>query len=206
MQKYYDILGVHPNATQEEIKKSYRALAMAHHPDVGGDEEKFKQITEAYEILSGKRQPPKDHNASHPGFGGFDISEILKNFNFGFGRGDFRPQENRPPEEKDIVFSLKINLEDIKKGKDFNIQYDKSVPCVKCNGVGGFSKNACAKCKGEGVIRNIAKQGNMISVATSTCNVCGGSGMMVKDPCFECSSRGFNIKTENLKFEVKEKK
>ena len=206
MQKYYDIFGVQSNATQEEIKKSYRALAKEYHPDKGGDEEKFKQITEAYEILSGKRHPPKDYNAPHSGFGGFDINEILKNFNFGFGRGDFRPQENRPPEEKDIIFGLKISLEDIKKGKDFNIQYDKSVPCVRCNGIGGSSKNVCAKCKGEGVIRNIAKQGNMISVSTSTCNACNGSGIMVKDPCTECSSRGYNIKAENLKFEVKEKK
>jgi len=208
MQEYYDTLGVSPGASQDDLKKAYRKLAMEHHPDKGGDEEKFKKITEAYETLTGKRksrvQEPEFHDI--PGVDPDKIREIFERMHGGFGpsRG-FRRQQNRPPEkDSDVGFSFQLSAEQIKQGKILEVQYTKSIPCKPCNGIGGTVRKSCPKCMGVGATQRIEQHGNMQFASLSPCLECRGDGTIVENPCKECAADGYTRKVEHLKFQFKE--
>lgn len=200
---YHEVLGLDPGIhyTNDEYKKAYRKLALEHHPDKGGDEEKFKQITEAYEILTGKRQPARQQvdESWEPVPNDFD-NPFIRNF---MNRGWY----NRPPEnDAAIVVNFQVSVEDIKKGKNGHITYKKSVTCGNCNGVGGKNKNNCQTCKGSGKIAHNQKQGNMAFSTIYDCPACHGEGFKIEDPCMSCGTQGYTIKEETLKFYVGEKK
>lgn len=212
MQQYYDILGVSPGASQDDLKKAYRKLAKEHHPDKGGDEEKFKKITEAYETLTGKRksrtQEPDFDNI--PGVDPEKIREIFERMNgggFGPFSSQFRRAQNRPPErDSEVGFTFQLSAEQIKQGKVLEVQYTKAVPCTKCNGIGGSERKACSSCKGAGAVHRMEQHGNMQFASLSPCLNCRGNGTIVENPCKECSTDGYTRKVEHLKFEIKEVK
>ena len=148
MQEYYKILGLNNNASADEIKQAYKRRAKETHPDLNnGQDEESKKVVEAYEILSGKKNPPRqnENNNFH-----FDINDIFSNFS---GFSDFfaqqNAQKNRPPsEDRDVNFQINLNVEDLKKGRHFSVKYKKSKDCHVCSGVGGKFKRKCQQCSG----------------------------------------------------------
>lgn len=202
-----EILDLDPSVdhTDQEIKKAYKKQALKHHPDHGGDEEKFKEITEAYEYLTGKRtdrqQVPPDWQPFH-GFDPFDI----------FGRNPFRNRSRStecPPErDSQINVELTLSIEEIKNGKVFGpVEYQKSKPCEECDGIGGKTKIRCQTCGGTGQIREIQNAtGNSFVGYIRTCHDCGGVGVSIEEPCKACSAKGYVVYSERMQFEVKEKK
>lgn len=219
MQKdYYNILGVSKNASDEEIKKAYRKLAHQHHPDkTGGDEKKFKEINEAYQILSNKEKRAQydrfgtvfDGSGGYQPGGGFGFDP--NNFSgFGFENvdvGDFgdvfeaifdqfgvgRKKRETYKHGSDVEFVETITLEDAFRGLKKTFSFKTFVKCASCNGVGydpskGFSN--CSTCRGKGEIRVDRKTffGNFSQV--KTCDVCFGKGEVPKEQCKSCKGTG----------------
>ncbi len=214
---YYEILGVSKNATDEEIKKAYRQLAIKYHPDKNKGnkeaEEKFKEATEAYEVL---RDPQKrqmydqfgKQGVGAGGPGGFsgtytDFSDIFGDlggiFDEFFGSRGTRSRTG-PRRGSDLRYNLEITLEDAAMGKEFKIEIPRAEVCPDCNGSGsakGSSPQTCPECGGSGQIRH--SQG--FFSLTSTCNRCGGKGYIITNPCKTCNGHGLveRRRTINIK-------
>jgi len=193
--KYYELLGVAKTADANEIKKAYRKAALQHHPDRGGDPEKFKELSRAHEVLSDpeKRslydeggEEALAEGAQGGGGGGMDIFDI---FGGGFGGRGGRGQRVRKGE--DVVFPLKVTLEDLYNGCAKKLRLTKNVICQPCGGKGGKGgKDAtCRGCKGQGVKMVIRQIGpGMIQQAQVACPECKGAGSVIadKDKCPSC--------------------
>jgi len=220
---FYEILNVSKTASADEIKSSYRKLAMKHHPDKNpGDkesEEKFKELAEAYEILSDPNKRQRYDQFGHQGVngaGGFqDINDIFSHFgdifgNFGgrgggsifdefFGgsqRGSGRQQNN---EGSDLKVTIKLTLEEIAEGVEKTIKVKKYKPCSKCEGSGAKAHSGhakCSNCNGTGEIRQVSRSifGQFVNV--TMCSVCHGEGRIIKEKCDECHGEG-RVKSES---------
>jgi len=209
---YYEILGVSRNATKEEIKKAYRRLALKYHPDVNKSpdaEEKFKEISEAYAVLSDDEKRRQYDLYGHEGIGakytyedifkGVDFEDIFKDlgFDFGFSRifeeffggGKFKETYNRG---SDIIYDLEIGLEDAAKGVKTQIEVPKREVCSACRGSGAEPGGliACPKCNGTGQIQYTKVSGFTRFVRIESCNACGGRGSTIKIPCKQCHGAG----------------
>ena len=198
---HYEVLGVKPGTSPEDLKKAYRKLALQHHPDKGGDEEEFKKITESYEVLTGKRQdtspPPNTDPWQH-------IQNMMDKMN---QQTAGRWKRHRPPEQdKDVYVDFRLSVEDMKRGGTYNVKYKKSKPCASCNGVGGKEKKLCAMCNGEKTVKVAEKTGGSSFEALYPCPQCVGEGRELVDPCKVCEAQGFVVYSEEVKFDVKEKK
>jgi DnaJ family protein A protein 2 len=190
--KFYEVLGVEKTATEDTIKKSFRKLAMIHHPDKGGDPEKFKQITRAYEILGNQKKRELYDQYGEEGVErgggppeGMDIFDILGG---GMGR---RQQQQRVRRGEDVVFPLKVDLNDLYNGASKKLRLTKNVICKGCNGKGGKADSVkkCVSCKGHGVKVVIRQVGpGMIQQMQMQCEVCKGDGQIIpdKDRCTGC--------------------
>lgn len=205
--KYYDILGIAKTASADEIKKAYRKAAIKEHPDKGGDPEKFKEIAQAYEILSDpeKREIYDQYgeDAIKEGMGGgggghspFDIFESLfgggggGGFGGSFGGGGGRRSRARRGE--DVVHPLKVSLEDLYNGTSKKLSLSRNILCPKCKGKGSKSgaSSHCAGCQGSGMKVSIRQLGpNMIQQMQHVCPDCRGSGETIseKDKCGQCN-------------------
>jgi molecular chaperone DnaJ len=200
---YYDILDVNRNASEKEIKKSYRRLALKYHPDRNPDdkeaEERFKEAAEAYEVLRDvEKRQIYDHyghaglqGTGFRGFSGFDdvfssFGNIFEDF-FGFGG---RSRSRRWARKgTDLQYDLKISFIDAAFGKEKEIEVPKVQTCQSCGGTGvesGFEREVCRACGGRG---QIARSQGFIRIAT-TCPNCGGSGEFITHPCNECKGTG----------------
>jgi molecular chaperone DnaJ len=214
MSDYYDVLGVPRGADDAAIKKSYRKLAMQHHPDRNnGDraaEAKFKEITEAYEVLRdpAKRQLYDRYGEAglrgaagqQAGFHPFDISEALNIFMRDFGGfGGFeeifggRRSAAADRHGNDLRASVSLKLEDVAKGTKKQLKYRVQVPCETCGGSGakrGKGATPCGKCGGSGEVRRAQRSifGQFVSV--SPCPTCAGEGRIITDPCEICRGDG----------------
>lgn len=211
---YYKILGVPRNATEEEIKKSYRRIAMQYHPDRNPGnkeaEEKFKAAAEAYEVL---RDPQKREiydrygveglkGTGFTGFRGFDdifaaFGDLFEDF-FGFGPSQRRATRARPG--ADLRYDLTISLYDAAFGKETEIEIPKTVLCHTCSGSGaktGTSPTPCPNCRGTG---QVTRTQGFFSIRM-TCGQCHGEGQVILQPCKEC--RGTGKVKERKKIKVK---
>jgi molecular chaperone DnaJ len=221
---YYDILGVTKKATPEEIKKAYRSLAMKYHPDRNqGDkaaEGKFKEASEAYQVLSDPKKKSSYDQFGHSAFegggaggpGGFDFggfesgafSDIFDDFFGDFmgsgrsGRGSKKSRSNRG---SDLKINLEITLEEAFLGKKQTINLSSNEKCEKCSGSGaepGSKPKKCSTCDGHGKVR--IQQG--FFTLQQTCPDCGGEGEMLSNPCKDCKGSGATKTKKNLSIQI----
>jgi molecular chaperone DnaJ len=206
---YYDVLGVNKSASPEDIKSAYRKLAVKYHPDKNpGDkaaEDKFKEASEAYGILSDKSKKENYDNFGHAafensgsqggfggfgGFGGSDFSDIFEDFFGDFGGGGRRSNRRSSSNRgSDLRYDLSITLEEAFSGKKQNIEFSSSDKCTTCKGSGskpGYSADRCTYCGGNGKVRS--NQG--FFTVQQTCPQCSGSGEEITNPCNDCSGNG----------------
>lgn len=198
---YYDILGVPKTASPEEIKKAFRKKAVEHHPDKGGDESKFKEISEAYETLSDENKRSDydrfgKRDGSNPfgnrgGGHGFTMDDIFSQFGDMFGN-PFGRQHQHPPKRKggDLRVQIQVSLEDVIFGSNKKVKYKRQKPCQPCGGKGGTGKKTCTTCSGFG--RKNITQNTPFGVISSTqiCNICEGTGQTISNNCRSCNGHG----------------
>ncbi len=212
---YYEVLGVDKSASQDEIKKAFRKAAKENHPDLHpGDkdaEARFKEIQEAYEILSDEQNRAKydqfGHAAFDPsfgagaggsgfgGFGGFgdinvDLGDIFDSF---FGGGRTRSSPNAPRKGKNISTSLSITFEEAAFGVTKELSIGRIEPCADCHGTGctpGTTPEVCSDCHGTGTVRTQTRTAFGVMSSTTTCSRCGGTGKIIHSPCTTCRGKG----------------
>lgn len=223
---YYEILGVERSSTQDEIKKSYRKLAMKYHPDKNpGDkvsEEKFKEASEAYSVLSDQAKRSKYDRFGHAGFqqsyggggpGGFhpgfdNVEDIFSSFSdifgdfFGVGGpGGGRRNSQRQRRGADLRYMLEVTLKDVINGAEKDLEFDSEKSCAPCNGSGsepGKPVETCPTCGGAGQV--VQSQG-FFSVAT-TCPACRGAGKLIRNPCKSCKGKGRVMDSKKIRVTV----
>jgi molecular chaperone DnaJ len=219
-QDYYELLGVSRSASADELKKAYRKLAMQYHPDRNpGDkdaEKRFKEVSEAYDVLKDDQKRAAYDRFGHAAFdgpgagraGGFDFAqggfadifeEMFGDFMGGNGRrGGARSQPGRGA---DMRYNLEITLEDAFNGSQMTVRVPSSVTCEVCSGSGaeaGSQPVTCPTCSGSGRVR--AQQG--FFTVERTCPNCGGQGRVIKNPCRACSGSGRVRREKTLKVDV----
>lgn len=225
---YYSVLGVDKKATQDDIKKAFRKLAHKHHPDKGGSDEKFKEITEAYAILGDekKRREYDAYGQAFPGggpssgaqgnpFGGFDFSQFQQGFGQGgmefdigdlfgdiFGRGN---GPSRTPRGRDISIDLEIPFKDAVFGTTRTVLITKVSMCDLCRGTGakpGTELETCAVCAGRGRIHETRNSilGQFTNVRV--CAACDGTGKTPKEKCPACKGHGVKRKEEEIRVAI----
>ena len=203
---YYDVLGVNKDASADQIKSAYRKLAVKYHPDKNKDdktaEEKFKEASEAYHVLSNSERKQNYDNFGHAafenggggrgGFGNFDFSssfsDIFEDF-FGEGFGGGRRSRRSNNRGSDLRYDLSISLEEAYTGKKQDIKFSTSERCDTCSGSGskpGHDAGSCSMCGGHGQVRS--SQG--FFTVQQTCPQCAGSGEMITHPCSSCNGQG----------------
>jgi len=225
MKDYYQILGISKEAPQEEVKKAYRKLAHKYHPDKGGDESKFKEINEAYQILSDQKkrsqydrfgrvsesgadpEPGFGFNWAwgRPGGGGADfdfdigdLGEIMEEM-FGFA-GPRRKKDVK--KGKDIEIDFEISLEDILKSREKEISLYKQIICSRCQGIGaepGTPVNECFSCRGMGQVQQIKKTLFGSFTRHIVCPECNGEGQRPEKPCNVCKGEGRVMAEDRIK-------
>lgn len=214
---YYEVLGLSRGASEDEVKKAYRKLALQYHPDKNPGskeaEDKFKEATEAYEILKDPQKRSTYDQFGHAGFSGaggfggfdfqsFDLSDALRAFMRDFGGfggifDDFFGTTTRTrrgyQKGQDLQVRLKLSLEEIAAGVEKKIKLKNLQKCEECGGGGaakGSSKKTCPKCQGTGQIRRVSRSifGQFVNVAT--CDYCSGEGAIIDAPCPTCRGEG----------------
>jgi len=202
---YYEVLGLDKSASPEEIKKAYRKLARQYHPDVNkapDAEEKFKEVKEAYDILSDPSQKQRYDQFGHAGtdsgaggfggFGGQDFGGFGDIFDMFFGGGG-RRNPNAPRQGSDLQYTLTLEFRDAIFGKEMDIEIPKEMDCDKCHGSGaepGTKIDTCQVCRGSGQQEQVANTPFGRVVNRRTCTACGGRGKMIKVKCSECHGAG----------------
>ena len=215
---YYEVLGVPRNASEDDLKSAFRNLARKYHPDVSDDpqsEEKFKEINEAYAVLSDREKRAAYDRFGHagvntqgmPDFTNIDLSDILEGiFGFGgFGGMGGRRVRNAPQRGADLSSRIKLTFEEAAFGVEKEIQITRDEKCHTCSGSGakpGTSPKTCPNCNGQGEVRQVHQTllGSMVQVVT--CPRCNGRGEVIETPCPTCNGRGLERKSVNKKVSI----
>ena len=235
---YYEVLGVDKNATDDELKRAFRKLAKKYHPDANPDnkaeaEAKFKEVNEAYEVLSDKEKRQMydkfgfdgpqgfgggqgggyySYGSGFDGFGGFsdfgdfgDLGDIFSSF---FGGGSSRSRNsNGPRKGTDLKLNLDITFEEAYLGIEKEISINRNEKCSSCKGSGaraGSSPVKCSVCNGTGKIKQIVTTPFGQMATQKTCTQCGGTGKVINNPCPDCKGKGINKKAVKIKVKIPE--
>ena len=213
---YYEVLGLNKGADEASIKKAYRTLAKKYHPDMNPGnteaEQKFKEVNEAYSVLSDPDKKAKYDQFGHAafdqgaggygGYGGFsdfgDIGDIFSSFfggGFGgFGGGSSSGRRNAPQRGEDIGIHMILTFEEAAFGAKKEVTYKRIQKCDDCHGSGaakGTHAETCSHCNGSGQRRVTQRMGGMQFQTTVTCDNCRGTGKIIKNPCSNCSGTGY---------------
>ena len=211
---YYEVLGVDRQASGEDLKRAFRKLAMDHHPDRNPDNpeavERFKELGEAYQVLSDPDKRRSYDMFGHAGvgngagtdpFAGFQgFGDIFETFFGGGGRG--RQRANRGD---DLRYDLTITFEEAFQGVEKEIEVPRAVACERCSGSGaepGTGVETCGACAGQGQVRRAGQSifGQVVNIVT--CPTCGGQGRLIKTPCTECRGQGRLEKSKRLRLRI----
>ena len=219
---YYEVLGVEKGASAEEIKKAYRKSAMKYHPDRNpGDktaEEKFKELGEAYEVLSDDEKRSRYDQYGHAGvdpnfgaggfngggfggFGGFDFGDIFGEF---FGGGRRGSTQNVPMRGENVGVRVEVTFEEAAFGTEKQVSAQRIENCGNCNGTGSAdgSVETCSYCRGAGQVRTTRNVMGMTMQTTSECPQCGGRGKVIKNPCNTCRGKGKVRRTQKINVKI----
>jgi len=229
---YYEVLGVNKNATDDELKKAYRKLAKKYHPDANPDnkkeaEEKFKEVSEAYENLSDPQKRrmydqfghdgPQGFGGGGPGggyysysssgFDGFsdfgDLGDIFSSFfGGGFGGRTSTRTKNGPKKGRDLKYSMSITFEESYLGVEKEISISREEECSTCHGTKakpGTSVETCKSCNGTGTIKQVVSTILGQMQTTKTCPTCNGEGKVIREKCTECKRKRESKKTSKNK-------
>ena len=219
---YYEVLGVDRSASDAEIKSAFRKLAKQYHPDLNKEEgaaEKFKEVQEAYEVLSDENKRKTydqfGHSAFNQGAGGdpygnyggfnsssfgfedFDLGDIL-NAAFGGGFRSSKKNYNRPTRGEDVLYKMNISFTEAIFGAKKDITLDLTDACTTCDGKGGFKEKKCSKCNGTGRISTTQNSLFGVFQSQSTCPDCHGSGKSFENTCTDCRGKGYIKKRKNI--------
>jgi len=220
---YYEVLGVSKGASDDELKKAYRKVAKKYHPDLHPNdkeaEEKFKEVNEAYAVLSDSEKRSRYDQFGHAGvdpnfgagggaggFGGFDFGDIFGDF-FGGGFGGFGggARRNGPVRGNDVRQVVDITFEEAAFGVQKKLSITKMENCSVCGGSGakpGTSPATCGRCGGTGQVKNQVRTPLGYMTNIGTCPECGGKGKIIKDPCRECRGTGKVRKNSVIEFDI----
>ena len=236
---YYEVLGVDKNATPDEIKKAYRKLAKQYHPDInkGKEEEaekKFKEVTEAYEVLSDEKKKQMYDTYGHvgpegpgsgggyysygPGFSGFSsgfdgfedfssFGDIFESFFSGGRSTSRRSNPNAPTKGANLKIRMDLSFEEAYTGIEKEVIYNRREECNSCKGTGaknGTSKTICSTCNGQGVVIEVAQTLFGQTRVQRTCSRCNGTGTIIKETCDVCKGQGQVKKQVKLKVKIPE--
>ena len=222
---YYEVLGLKKGASEDEIKKAFRKMAMKYHPDKNpGDksaEERFKEINEAYSVLADPDKKSKYDRFGHAGvdpnagfggggfsggFGGFDdIFDMFGGmFGGGFG-GQQQRKANQPKKGRDLQKAITITFEEAAFGTKKELEISKYVHCPTCTGEGtkpGTSKKTCPKCGGSGQVSQTQRTPFGQFQSVTTCDQCGGRGQIIEEPCPDCKGTGKVRKNVKISIDI----
>lgn len=224
---YYEVLGVDKSASAEDIKKAYRQLAKKYHPDLNPGnkeaEEKFKEVNEAYEVLSDADKKARYDQFGHAGVdpsyggggygggfsGGFgdmgDISDIFNSFFGGGFSSSGRSNPNAPRRGQDIQTNININFMDACFGKEVEVSINRMEKCPDCNGTGaaaGSSADTCPDCHGTGQVKVTQHTPFGMISQQKPCTRCGGKGKIINNPCPKCRGNGRYTASKKIKVSV----
>jgi molecular chaperone DnaJ len=221
---YYEVLGVQRTASKDEIKDAYRKLAMQFHPDRNkslGAEEKFKEISEAYAVLSDDQKRQQYDTLGHSGFdqkytsedifGGADFDSIFRDTGFGdlfrtfFGGGFGSERNERSNVGQDLAYDIEITLEEAAKGAEKETEIPRTEKCDVCGGSGasrGTSAKVCPRCGGSGQVQNMRKSGFGMYVQVTACPTCRGKGRLIEIPCSNCHGSGLVKKRRKISVRI----
>ena len=220
---YYEVLGVSKNASDDEIKKAHRKLAKKYHPDLNKDNpeaaEKFKELNEAYEVLSDKDKKAKydqfgfagvDPNygggaGGFGGFGGFDMGDLSDIFGSFFGGGSTRSRRNAPQRGETLQQRVMLSFEEAAFGCEKEINLERVELCDTCGGSGaapGTTPETCSNCGGTGTVQQRRQTPMGVFATTSPCPRCGGKGKMISSPCKSCNGTGQVRKRKTIKVSI----
>lgn len=220
---YYEVLGVSKGASDDEIKKAYRQMAKKYHPDLNPDnaeaEKKFKEVNEAYEVMSDKEKRARYDQFGHagvdPNFGAgggspfgqdIDLGDIFNSVFGGFGGfGGRRGNPNAPRRGSDVETTLYISFEEAAKGCKKQVTYQRITVCDDCSGTGaqkGTSPKTCSACGGNGQVTINQRTPFGVVQTSRTCDACKGKGKMVDNPCKKCGGMGQSKGSKTLEVTV----
>lgn len=212
--KFYDILGVAKDASQEDIKRAYRKAAITNHPDKGGDPEKFKEISNAYQVLSDEEKRRRydqtgddgfsDNGGMSDGFAGMNPHDLFEqlfrggggggfpfHFDFGFGDGGMNRGVTK---KKDHVHAINISMSDAYHGTQKTLRIAMKKPCTSC-------KRQCYTCQGRGSITDMRRMGFMTQMVTRPCDACQGAGAASKG-CASCNQQGHTMDERRVEVKI----
>ncbi len=224
---YYEVLGLGKNASEADIKKAFRKLAKENHPDLHPNdkecEERFKEINEAYEVLSDSDKRSKydqfgfagvdpnygaasgDGSGFGAGFGDFDLGDIFGSFFSGFGGSGSARNRNAPVRGDNIRIGLTISFEEAAFGCDKNVSVSRIETCDECGGNGcakGTTPEVCPTCHGTGTVMTQKRTMFGVMQTSSACSKCGGTGKIIHQPCSKCHGAGAVKKQKNISVNI----